>query len=282
MARSVSACLSWRDATFFGQHRTSALQLKSSHHKILKYLKATKQTVHEIQVHVLGWLALGQQVRGSSNQAPRHRSWPRLNPEWVPECGCGWAAAAPDPVQSKPIARVLRNHSSRDLSVHGFFRVLSRQTKKRASACENCKAKRSKSADLCTAMHAPVICMTVGDMPVYIQMNRCQGGKSSRLCRRAGSFPVVTVTNLFANRSTLNSCNFVVSWRIELKFVALESWRVSFFNNVSFVAKRWGLKNHPRSLLNKTLCLPSLISQTRHNCTLGACCSYSLCSGMQR
>ena len=120
--------------------------------------------------------------------------------------------------------------------------------KKRASACENCKAKRSKSADLCTAMHAPVICMTVGDMPVYMQMNRCQGGKSSRLCRRTGSFPVVTVTNLFANRSTLNSCNFVVSWRIDLKFVALESWRVSFFNNVSFVAKRWGLKNHPRSL----------------------------------
>ena len=81
-----------------------------------------------------------------------------------------------------------------------------------------------------------------------MQMNRCQGGKSSRLCRRTGSFPVVTVTNLFANRSTLKSCNFVVSWRIELKFVALESWRVSFFNNVSFVAKRWGLKNHPRSL----------------------------------
>ena len=98
----------------------------------------------------------------------------------------------------------------------------------------------------------------VGYMPVYMQMNRCQGGKSSRLCRRTGSFPVVTVTNLFANRSTLNSCNFVVSWRIELKFVALESWRVSFFNNVSFVAKRWGLKNHPRSLLppssfNRTL-----------------------------
>ena len=84
---------------------------------------------------------------------------------------------------------------------------------------------------------------------VYMQMTRCQRGKSSRLlCRRNGSFPVVTVTNLFANRSTLNSCNFVVSWRIELKFVALESWRVSFFNNVSFVAKRWGLKNHPRSV----------------------------------
>ena len=82
----------------------------------------------------------------------------------------------------------------------------------------------------------------------YMQMNRCQGGKSSRLCRRTGSFPVVTVTNLFANRSTLNSCNFVISWRIELIFVALESWRVSFFNKVSFVAKRWGLKNHPRSL----------------------------------
>ena len=36
MARSVSACLSWRDTTFFGQHRTSALQLKSSHHKIFE------------------------------------------------------------------------------------------------------------------------------------------------------------------------------------------------------------------------------------------------------
>ena len=86
-----------------------------------------------------------------------------------------------------------------------------------------------------------------------MQMNRCQRGKSSRLCRRTGSFLIVTVTNLSANRSTLNSCNFVVSWRIELKFVALESWRVSFFYNKSFVAKRWGLRNHPRSLPKGTI-----------------------------
>ena len=49
----------------------------------------------------------------------------------------------------------------------GSFVFCPNKPKNRASACENCKAKRSKSADLCTAMHAPVICMTVGDMPVY-------------------------------------------------------------------------------------------------------------------
>ena len=95
--------------------------------------------------------------------------------------------------------------------------------------------------------------MTAGHMPVYMQMTRCQRGKSSRLCRRTGSFLTVTVTNLSTNRSNLNSCNFVVSWRIELKFVALESWRVSFFYNKSFVAKRWGLRNHPRSPLKGTI-----------------------------
>ena len=166
--------------------------------------------------------------------------------------GCGWAAAAPDPVKVRPLQEFYEIIPVAIFQCMGSFVFCPNKPKKRASACENCKAKRSKSVDLCTAMHAPVICMTVRDMPVYMQMNRCQGGKSSRLhlnlCRRTGSFPVVTVTNLFANRSTLNSCNFVVSWRIELKFVALESWRVSFFNNVSFVAKRWGLKNHPRSL----------------------------------
>ena len=70
MARSVSACLSWRDATFFGQHRTSALQLKSSHHKIFE----SHATGCAGDTGILGWLSLGQQVRGSSNQAPRHRS----------------------------------------------------------------------------------------------------------------------------------------------------------------------------------------------------------------
>ena len=70
MARSVSACLSWRDATFLGQHRTSALQLKSSHHKIF-------------ESHATGcagdtgaWVAIvvPTTFRGSSDQAPRHRS----------------------------------------------------------------------------------------------------------------------------------------------------------------------------------------------------------------
>ena len=53
----------------------------------------------------------------------------------------------------------------------GSFVFCPNKPKERASACENCKAKRSKSADLCTAMrdmHAPVICMTVGDMPAGI------------------------------------------------------------------------------------------------------------------
>ena len=159
---------------------------------------------------------------------------------------CGWVAAAPDPVKVRPLQEFYEIIPVVIFQCMGSSVFCPNKPKKRASACENCKAKRSKSADLCTAMHAPVIWRSVTCL--CMQMNRCQGGKSSRLCHRTGSFPVVTVTNLSANLSTLNSCNFVVSWRIELKFVALESWRVSFFNNVSFVAKRWGLKNHPRSL----------------------------------
>ena len=85
--------------------------------------------------------------------------------------------------------------------------------------------------------HACASDMPAGHMSVYMQMNRCQRGKSSRLCRWTGSFLIVSVTNLSANRSTLNSCNFVVSWRIELKFVALESWRVSFFLQRKFCCK---------------------------------------------
>ena len=143
----------------------------------------------------------------------------------------------------------------------GSFVFCPNKPKKRASACENCKAYRRKSAGLCTAMHAPVIWRSVTcicRMPLCICKWTVVRVENQAACAvDTGSFPVVTVTNLFANRSTLNSCNFVVSWRIELKFVALETWRVSFFNNIRFVAKRWGLKNHPRSLL---LLLSDLLS----------------------
>ena len=59
-----------------------------------------------------------------------------------------------------------------------------------------------------------------------MQMNRCQGGKAVHSVPSNRLFPMVTVTNWSPNRSTLNSCNFAVFWRIDLKFVALESWRV--------------------------------------------------------
>ena len=238
MARSVSVCLSWRDATFFGQHRTSALQLKSSHHKIF-------------ESHATGcagdtgtWVAIvgptSPWVFEPSTTTPKlttTQPWVRMRMG----SSCTWSR------ESSPIARVLRNHSSRDLSVHGFFRVLSKQTKKEGQCfVRTARRKRSKSAGLCTAMHAPVIWRSVTcrmRLPVYAN-EPLSGWKivpSNRIFSRSDGDKF----QRFANRSTLNSCNFVVSWRIELKFVALESWRVSFFNNVSFVAKRWGLKNHP-------------------------------------
>ena len=139
--------------------------------------------------------------------------------------------------------------SHQSWSFRTWFLLRCVQTNQKQSARKNWKekeAKRSKSAfvDLCMQRPWPLVvhCQSM-------QVNRCQGGKSSRLCRRTGSFPVVTVTNYSPNRSTLNDCNFVVSWRIELKFVALESWRVPFFYSLSFVAKLWGLKNHPWSLM---------------------------------
>ena len=74
-------------------------------------------------------------------------------------------------------------------------------------------------------------------------MNRCQGGKASRLVPSNRLFPMVTVTNWSPNRSTLNSCNFAVFWRIELKLVALESWKVSLFHSIIFIGKSSGLKS---------------------------------------
>ena len=139
--------------------------------------------------------------------------------------------------------------SHQSWSFRTWFLLRCVQTNQKQSARKNWKekeAKRSRSAfvDLCMQRPWPPVvhCQSM-------QVNRCQGGKSSRLCRRTGFFPVVTVTNYSPNRSTLNDCNFVVSWRIELKFVALESWRVPFFYSLSFVAKLWGLKNHPWSLV---------------------------------
>ena len=78
-----------------------------------------------------------------------------------------------------------------------------------------------------------------------MQMNRCQGGKASRLVPSNRLFPMVTVTNWSPDRSTLNSCNFAVFWRIELNLVALESWKIPLFHSIIFIGKSWGLKNHP-------------------------------------
>ena len=159
-------------------------------------------------------------------QAPRHRSWPRLNRD--PD-GVDRQAAAPYGLVK---AGVLENHTSRDLSGHDSFCVASKQTKSKVLV----KTERKKSAffDLCMQRPWPPV---VHCQSSSMQVNRCQGGQSSRLCRRTGSFPVVTVTNYSPNRSTLNDCNFVVSWRIELKFVALESWRVRFFLYSKFRCK---------------------------------------------
>ena len=88
-------------------------------------------------------------------------------------------------------------------------------------------------------------------MSECMQMNRCQGRKASRSVPSNRLFPMVTVTNVSQNRSTLNSCNFAVPWRIELNFFALESWRVPLFNSIIFIGKSWGLKNHPWSLLKR-------------------------------
>ena len=159
--------------------------------------------------------------------------------------GCGWIAAAPGPRKVRPLQEFYGIIPVVIFQCMGSFVLRLNKPEKKASVCENGKAKRSKSADLCTASD-----VMGGDIALPVYANEpLSGGKSSHLCRRTGSFPIVTVTNLSANRSTLNSCNFVVSWRIELKFVVLESWRVSFFHNLSFVAKTWGLKNHPRSLI---------------------------------
>ena len=151
MARSVSACLSWRDATFFGQHRTSALQLKSSHHKIFE----SHATGCAGDTGTCTWVAI---VGPTSPwvfepSTTGHWSWPRLNPE----CGCGWAAAAPDPVKVSPLQEFYEIIPVVIFQCMGSFVFCPNKPKTRASACENCKAKRSKSADLCTAMHAPVI-----------------------------------------------------------------------------------------------------------------------------
>ena len=73
-----------------------------------------------------------------------------------------------------------------------------------------------------------------------MQMNRCQGGKASRLVPSNRLFPMVTVTNWSPNRSTLNFSNFAVFRRIELKFVALENWNVPLFYSVIFIGKSWG------------------------------------------
>ena len=139
---------------------------------------------------------------------------------------CEWVAAAPGPVKVRLLQDLLQHlqEFSEIIPVvifqcMGSFVLCPNKPKKRPSACENCKAKRSNSADLCTASG-----MTDGDMHFQcMQMNCCQGGKSNRSCHRTSSFHIVTVTILSANHSTFNSCNFTVSSRIKLKFVALES-----------------------------------------------------------
>ena len=148
MARSVSAWLSWRDATFFGQHRTSALQLKSSHHKIF-------------ESHATGcagdtgtWVAI---VGPTSPWGLRTKHHDTEVDHDSTLSKCGWVAAAHDPVKVRPLQEFDEIIPVVIFQCMGSFVFCPNKPKKRASACENCKAKRSKSVDLSTAMHAPVI-----------------------------------------------------------------------------------------------------------------------------
>ena len=181
------------------------------------------------------WLSSGLQTSTTAPKLTTTQPWAWRS--WSTS-SCTWTR------ESRSIRKSYQSWSFRT-----WFLLRCVQTNQKQSARKNWKekeAKRSKSAfvDLCMQRPWPSVvhCQSM-------QVNRCQGGKSSRLCRRTGPFPVLTVTNYSPNRSTLNDCNFVVSWRIELKFFALESWRVPFFYCINFVTKLWGLKNHPRSLL---------------------------------
>ena len=66
------------------------------------------------------------------------------------------AAVAPDPVKVRPLQEFYEIIPVVIFQCMGSFVFCPNKPKKRASACENCKAKRNKSADLCIAMHAPV------------------------------------------------------------------------------------------------------------------------------
>ena len=157
MARSVSACLLWRDATFFGQHRTSALQLKSSHHKIFESHATGCARDTGTWVAIVG--PTSPWVFEPSTTTPKLTStqpwdWVRMRMG----SSCTWSR------ESSPIARVLRNHSSRDLSVHGFFRVLSKQTKKEGQCLWELQGVKKK---ICGSFAPPYACasdMTIGDM----------------------------------------------------------------------------------------------------------------------
>ena len=71
--------------------------------------------------------------------------------------------------------------------------------------------------------------------------------KQAAWCRQIGSFPWWPWQIGLPTARLWTSLTFAVFWRIELKFVALESWKVPLFHSVIFIGKRWGLKNHPWS-----------------------------------
>ena len=231
MARSVSACLSWRGATFFfGKHRASAL--KSSHHKIFESHAtgcAEIQSYRYLGGHRWANKSMGLRTKHRDTEVDHHSTL----------CRCEWIATAPGPVEVRPLQEFYEIIPVAIFSVHGFFHVMSKQTRKESQCLWELQGEKKQ---ICGSLHchAPVISRPVtctANVCKSTQENRCQGGKSSRLCRRTGSFPIVTVTNLSANRSTLNSCNFVVSWWIELN-CCVGKLKSFFFLQHKFCCKR--------------------------------------------
>ena len=147
-----------------------------------------------------------------------------------------WAGGKPlhpDP-RSSPISKVLvTSRQSLSLSTR-LLRHVSEQSK---------QGQRTVHVEISTEKEANRHSSIFGTgRSECMQMNRCQGGKAARLMPSNWLFPMVTVTNWSPNRSTLNSYNFAVFWRIELIFLALESWRVPLFYSIIFIGKSWGLK----------------------------------------
>ena len=218
--------LAWR---FFCQRTTSAR--KRCAWKLRTTISKPSSRLWRGTKHVFALPALGQGVSGSAfNESPNQAPWP-----WSWQSNC----TSPGPTEfanckiSGIMLIVIFGHMSPSSCVR------TKLTRPVHSAHEDPNGEK-KQIGLRRSPAPTSECM---------QMNRCQGRKARRSVPSNRLFPMVTVTNDSQNRSTLNSCNFVVPWRIELNFFALESWRVPLFNSIIFIGKSWGLKNHPWSLL---------------------------------